>query len=370
MKFSRVGAAIALTTALGLGLSACASNNPGTGGDEGGNGGGGGEQQLTGTLSGGGASSQESAMLAWIDGFKSEQSGMEVLYDVVGSGTGREGFVAGKYTFAGSDAAMKQEDGAKAEQCGDSGVINIPAYISPVALAYNLPDVKAENIKMDAETIAAIFTGKINKWNDPKIAEQNEGVDLPDLAITVVVRGDSSGTTENFTSYLEANAADTWTYGEVEDWPTDLKAESAQQTGGVVGLTKQTEGAITYADASAVEGLGTVAVGVGGEYVPYSSDAASKAVETGKRTGEGNDMAVELDRTTEEPGVYPIVLVSYHIYCQKYADQETADMVKAFAKYMVSADGQKTAEGSAGNAPLSEKLSGEATEAIDSIGVQ
>lgn len=367
MKFSRAGAAIALTSALALGLSACASNTPT--GTDGGNGGGEQETQLTGTLSGGGASSQEAAMLAWIDGFASEQGGVEVLYDVVGSGTGREGFIAGKYTFAGSDAAMTQKDGAGAQQCGDSGVINIPAYISPVALAYNLPGVDAEHINMDADTIGNIFSGNITKWNDPKLVEQNEGVELPDLPITIVVRGDSSGTTENFTSYLEAAAPEAWTHGEVEDWPADIPAESAQQTGGVVGLTKQTEGAITYADASAVEGLGTVAVGVGGEYVPYSSDAASKAVETGKRTGEGNDMAVELDRNTTEAGVYPIVLVSYHIYCQNYNDQETADLVKAFGTYVVSAEGQQAASESAGNAPLSEELSKQTTEAIESIGV-
>ncbi|NLT29961.1 MAG: phosphate ABC transporter substrate-binding protein PstS [Propionibacterium sp.] len=366
MKFSRAGAAIALTSALALGLSACASNTPT--GTDGGNGGGEQETQLTGTLSGGGASSQESAMLAWIDSFKSVQPDMEVMYDVVGSGTGREGFIAGKYTFAGSDAAMSQEDGAGAEQCGDSGIINIPAYISPVAVAYNLPDVDAEHINMDADTIASIFAGEITTWDDAKIAEQNEGVELPSTPITVVVRGDSSGTTENFTAYLDA-ASDVWTHGEIEDWPAELQAESAQQTGGVVGLAKQTEGAITYADASAVEGLGTVAVGVGGEYVPYSADAASKAVETAERAGEGNDMAVELDRGTEEAGVYPIVLVAYSIYCQNYNDQETADLVKAFGTYVVSAEGQQAASESAGNAPLSEELSKQTTEAIESIGV-
>lgn len=370
MNFSRVGAALALSTALALSISACASNNPETGNGNGNSGEGGGEAALSGTLSGGGASSQESAMNGWVDGFSSVQPDVEVLYDVVGSGNGRDGFTAGKYTFAGSDAAMSQEDGQKVEQCGTDGIINIPAYISPVAVAYNLPDVDAENINMDAATIGAIFNGSIKKWNDPKIAEQNEGVELPDMPITLVVRGDSSGTTENFTAYLEAAAPDAWTHGEVEDWPKDIKAESAQQTGGVVGLAKQTPGAITYADASATEGLGTVAVKVGEEYVPYSADAASAAVEKSKPAGEGNDLAVELDRNTQESGVYPIVLVSYHIYCQKYADEKTAELVKAFGKYMVSADGQKAAAESAGNAPLSDSLSEKATQAIDSIGVQ
>lgn len=363
MKFSRAGAAIALTTALALGLSACAGDS-GNGGDNGG------DNTLSGTLSGGGASSQEAAMVAWIDGYITDvEPGVDVLYDVVGSGTGREGFIAGRYTFAGSDAAMSPEDGFTAEQCGDSGIINIPAYISPVAVAYNLPDVDAENINMSADTIASVFAGDITNWNDEAIAADNPDLELPDQAITIVVRGDSSGTTENFTEYLDA-AASTWTHGVVEDWPTAIPAESAQQTGGVVGLVSQTPGAITYADASAVGSLGTVAVGVGDEFVPYSADAASRAVETGNRIGEGNDMAVELDRTTEEAGVYPIVLVAYHIFCQEYGDQQTADLVKSFAKYVVSAEGQAVAAESAGNAELSDSLSQQATEAIDSIGVR
>ena len=134
-----------------------------------------------------------------------------------------------------------------------------------------------------------------------------------------------------------------------------------------MGLASQTEGAITYADASAVGELGTVSVKVGEEYVKYSSEAAAATVEKSEAKEDGS---IELDRATDESGVYPVVLVSYHIYCNQYESQETVDQVKAFAEYVVSEDGQKTAEESAGNAPISEDTRKKAMERIEAISVK
>jgi len=182
-----------------------------------------------------------------------------------------------------------------------------------------------------------------------------------------VLLSDDSGTTENFTAYLTEAAGDAWSYDEVETWPSDITAESAQGTKGVVGLASQTEGAITYADASAVGELGTVSVKVGEEYVKYSAEAAAATVEKAEAKEDGS---IELDRATDESGVYPVVLVSYHIYCNQYESQETVDQVKAFAEYVVSEDGQKTAEESAGNAPISEDTRKKAMERIEAISVK
>ncbi|MGO1320544.1 MAG: phosphate ABC transporter substrate-binding protein PstS, partial [Galactobacter sp.] len=82
-----------------------------------------------------------------------------------------------------------------------------------------------------------------------------------------------------------------------------------------------------------------------------------------------NDLALELDRTSQEAGQYPIVLVSYHVYCSTYKDQNTTDLVKAFGTYVVSEEGQKAAEEAAGSAPLSEATAEKAKTAIDSITV-
>src|SRR5699024_7865587 len=129
-----------------------------------------------------------------------------------------------------------------------------------------------------ADTIAKIFTGEISMWNDAAIAEANPDVDLPQLGISPVHRADKSGTTGNFTSYLAEAAPDSWSHGEVEEWPLD-SGEAAPQTSGMVSAVEGGEGTIGYADASRAEGFGTVSVKVGDAYVPYSPEAAAAVVD-------------------------------------------------------------------------------------------
>ncbi len=107
----------------------------------------------------------------------------------------------------------------------------LPAYISPIAVIFNLDGI--ESLDLDADTIAGIFAGTITNWNDAAIADQNPDAELPDLAITAVHRADDSGTTENFTAYLAAAAPSVWTYEADGVWPLD-GGEAAPQTSGVI----------------------------------------------------------------------------------------------------------------------------------------
>lgn len=370
MKASYYGRSAAVLAIGALALTACGSDNP-TGNEGGDSNGGGGESSVSGTLTGIGASSQQAAMTAWQNGFQSANSGATVQYSPDGSGAGRTAFLAGGAQFAGSDAFMSDEENEESkEQCGTDGSLNLPVYISPIAVAFNLPGV--DSLKLDAPTIAKIFKGEIESWNAPEIAEQNPDADLPDTRITVVHRNDDSGTTENFTEYLHSAAPQDWTDEPDQAWPSKYAAENDKGTSGVVNTTQGTEGTITYADASGVGDLGTVDIKVGEEYVPHSPEAAAKAVEVSKQV-EGrseHDMAIELERDTTEAGAYPLVLISYHVVCSQYDSQETADLVKAFESYVISEDGQKTAADSAGSAPLSETLREQATAAVESIKAQ
>jgi phosphate transport system substrate-binding protein len=98
-----------------------------------------------------------------------QQPGVTVNYDPVGSGGGREQFTAGGIDFAGSDRAMKPEEITEAaKRCAGGTVVNLPLYISPIAVAFNLEGV--EKLNMKPATIAKIFNQKITKWNDPAIA--------------------------------------------------------------------------------------------------------------------------------------------------------------------------------------------------------
>lgn len=350
MKFSRFYRSAALASVAAIALAACSSESNA------------GEGSASGNLIGGGASSQEAAMTAWSSEVTGEHPDLTVQYDPVGSGAGREGFIAGQYTFAGSDSAMDADEQEQA--CGDGNAFHVPSYISPVAVAFNLEGV--DTLNMDPDTIAKVFAGEITSWDDDEIAEQNPDADLPDTEITVVHRSDESGTTENFTDYLNGAAGDSWSWEASDAFPDDLTGESAQQTSGVVSLTSDTEGAITYADASQIGGLSTVAVGVGDDYVEYSADAAAAAVEAAEEDPESEGARV-LDRSTEEEGVYPIVMISYHLFCDQYEDEGLVEQVKAFGNYVISEDGQAAAEASAGSAPISDSIREESTQRIDAI---
>ncbi|MET0579555.1 MAG: phosphate ABC transporter substrate-binding protein PstS, partial [Ilumatobacteraceae bacterium] len=200
-------------------------------------------EPVSGTLIGAGASSQAAAMQAWQAGFQEANPDATVEYDPVGSGGGRETFLAGGSDFAGSDAYMDDEEYASSvERCaGDEGAINLPHYISPIVVAYNLPDVAELNLS--PATIAGIFSGAITAWDAEEIAADNPDVELPDTAINPVHRSDESGTTQNFTQYLGAVAPDVWTNEPAQEWP-DVGGEGAQGTSGVVAAITAGEGSV------------------------------------------------------------------------------------------------------------------------------
>jgi phosphate transport system substrate-binding protein len=353
--------------AVALALSGCAASND-SGDDTGTDDGGSGSEALSGTLNGGGASSQESAMGVWRAGFQGENSGATVNYDPVGSGTGRENFISNAFSFAGSDSALSTEEGeldAANERCGGD-VIEVPAYVSPIAVIYNLPGV--EGLQLDAATISAIFDDKITTWNDPAIADLNPDLDLPDTGITPVHRSDDSGTTNNFTDYLSQAADGAWSYDPDGVWPKQ-GGEAAEGTSGLVAAVKAGEGAIGYADESQAGGLGIASLKVGEEYVVPSAEGAAKVVAISPRVeGRGaNDMAIEVDRTTTESGAYPLILLSYLIACPTYDDANEAALVKGFLTYIVSEAGQQAAAEQAGSAPLDSALADEAAGIIDAI---
>src|SRR5262245_63142079 len=200
----------AASTVLALTVAACG------GGDD--NGGGSG---VSGTIAGAGSSAQEAAQEAWKANFESANSGATVSYDPIGSGGGRDQFIAGGNTiFAGSDSPFDTDELPKAtSRCKSSGgdLVQIPVYLSPIAIIYNLSGV--DSLQLSPDVTAKIFKGEITKWNDPAIAAANQGVDLPDTDITPVHRSDESGTTANFTDYLHEAAPDVWTDEPDSNWP-------------------------------------------------------------------------------------------------------------------------------------------------------
>ncbi|MEA2179092.1 MAG: phosphate transport system substrate-binding protein [Solirubrobacteraceae bacterium] len=368
MRTSKTLALVAACGSLALGVAACGDSDDATTSGGGGAAASGGEK-LSGTISGAGASSQAAAQEAWRAAFQEANPDATVSYDPVGSGGGREQFVAGGTQFAGSDAALEDDEltGAQKVCGGPDNLIEVPAYISPIAIVYNLEGV--ENLQLSAETAAKIFKGEITTWNDPAIKADNPDAELPGDRISVVHRSDESGTTENFTDYLSKAADGVWTAQVSGDWPTK-GGEAAQGTSGVIEAVTAGKGSIGYADESQAGELGKASIKVGDAWVPPSAEGAAKTVEVSKETSDAGEhvFTYELDRTTTAAGAYPITLVSYLIGCTQYKDAAQASLVKGYFNYVISADGQAKGQEAAGSAPLSDALRSKFQPAVDAIG--
>jgi phosphate transport system substrate-binding protein len=361
----RLAAPAIAALALGMTLTACGAANETSSGSDSSNAS---SESLSGELAGAGASSQEKAQEAWATGFQGAHSGVTLTYDPVGSGDGRKQFIAKGVSFAGSDSYLSDDEGelsAAKDRCGGEDPIEVPAYVSPIAIVYNLEGV--DSLQLSAKTIAGIFDNKITTWNDPAIAAENPDVKLPATAITPVHRSDDSGTTKNFTDYLAKAGEGAWKHDAQDAFPT--KGEAAEGTSGVIAAVTNGKGTIGYADESQAGDLGQVKVKVGDQYVAPSAEGAAKVVASSPAAkGRADvDMAVDLDRKTTETGAYPVVLLSYLIACQTYDDANEAALVKAYLEHTVSDEGQQAAAKHAGSAPLDPAVADKAKGILEKI---
>jgi len=194
-------------------------------------------------VTGAGASFVYPVMSKWSADY-AKANGKKVNYQSIGSGGGIAQIKAATVDFGSSDAPLKPEELAAA------GLAQFPSVIGGVVPVVNVPGVASGALKLDGETLANIFLGKITKWNDPAIVALNGGVQLPDRKITVVHRSDGSGTTFNFVNYLSKVSPD-WK-GKVGEgtsvkWPVGIGGKGNE---GVAAYVKQIVGGIGYVELS------------------------------------------------------------------------------------------------------------------------
>jgi phosphate transport system substrate-binding protein len=347
----------AASAVLVLTAAACGSSNSSSSG-------------ASGTIAGAGSSAQQAAEQAWTAQFENDNSGATVTYDAIGSGGGRDAFIAGgKTAFAGSDAPFDSTELPNAtKRCAPGDLVQIPNYISPLAIVYNLSGVS--NLQLSPETTAKIFKGEITTWDDPAIKADNPGVNLPSTKITPVHRSDDSGTTSNFTDYLHGAAPSVWTFDPDGTWPLKT-GESGAQTSGLIQAVNAGDGTIGYADASQAQGLGVAKVKVGNTYVAPSAAGAAHDFDQSKKDpalSQGKYVfAYTVDRTPTDPTSYPLLLVSYLMGCTKYSDTSTTNLVKAYFAYVTGDAGQQLAAQQAGSAPIPPTVKKEDAPAIAAI---
>ena len=167
-------------------------------------------------INGAGATFPYPDLLKWFDEYAKVDPSVRFNYQSIGSGGGQKQIIAQTVDFGASDGPMSDENLAKAP----GKILHIPTVAGADVITYNLPG--NPKLKLDGDAIVNIFLGNITKWNDPKIAALNPGVDLPDLPVIVVHRSDGSGTTYIFTDYLSSISpvwADSVGKGTSVKWP-------------------------------------------------------------------------------------------------------------------------------------------------------
>lgn len=300
---------------------------------------------LTGTLNGSGSTLQTVFQQAAISQFKSVQPGMTVNYGSGGSGKGRSDLASSVVNYAGSDSPIPSTE--QANFSGKPTVLYFPVVLSPITVSYNLSGVS--NLKLDPTVIANIFQGKITTWNDPAIAALNSGVTLPSTPITIAVRSDSSGTTQNFALFLQTAVPSVWTLGATStiSWPHSAHAGSGNS--GVAQIIKSTPGAIGYVDYADAKASGLTFASVknsSGNYVAPSTAGASAAAA---------GVTVNPDLTFHSvwgsgAKAYPITAQSWVLVYATQSSANVAKMLQAYIGYLVG-DGQQLLS-SLGYAPL------------------
>jgi phosphate transport system substrate-binding protein len=313
------------------------------------------------TLNGSGSTLSKPYQETAIEEFKKTNKGVTLNYGGGGSGKGRQDLADMVVDFAGSDSPYKEADLAKIK---GGEVLYFPILLGPITVSYNVPGV--DKLQLSAETVAKIFGRDIKKWNDQAVAADNPGAKLPDLDIVVAHRADGSGTTQNFTEYLNTAAKGTWKLksGSTVEWPSDTQA--GQGNGGVAQIVKSTKGAVGYVDLSDAKASGLKYASIknqAGKFVEPTTAAASAA-------GDGIEVKSNLlfsALNAKGDKAYPITCQTWVIAYAKQTDHAKGDALKTYLRFLVK-DGQKLLS-EIDYAPLPKSLQDKAMKQIDKIQV-
>ncbi len=322
-------------------------------------------------LAGSGASFVVPLVEACKAGF-AKKTGHSFVYTSTGSGTGKNNSDNKIGDFWFSDSA---HTGAKKR----STIFHAPIVAAPIAVLVNLPAKK--DIYLSPTTVAKIFSGEITKWNDPLIvADNNRSVKstvyrkdangnvaldakgnprvlrsstksifytLPNKPIKVVFRSDTSGTSNNFTKWLNGVAPSVWTKpandafttafpGNINDTTNIGRIVGANGSQGVATLAAKSPYSITYAEKQWGTSFGLRAAYVGnasGNFTLPDSAATSAFLGEANQNADG---IVTYDYNTKVPGVYTLGIISYMLLETSYENKEKGKAVVELAEYLLS----------------------------------
>ena len=276
----------------------------------------------------------------WAADYPKTHPGVTVTAAATDSGAGVEQAISGAAQIGVSDAYMSDT------QVRDNPlVINVPMAISAQTVNYNIPDLNSQNLKLDGPTLAGIYAGKIQSWDDPAIAAINPNVKLPHNAIVPIRRSDVSGDTFIFTQYLTFTTP-SWEYspgyGTTIAWPAAPNGLTADGNAGMIAKIHDTPYSIGYVGISLHEdvakaGIGTAALkSYDGEFLlptPQAIEAAAAAL--WPRTPQDERLTL-----VNAPGAnaYPLINYEYAVVTKKQPSPETAAALRSFLLWAIAPD--------------------------------
>lgn len=318
-------------------------------------------------LLGAGASFPNPLYQKWVTTYQASHPDTKIDYQSIGSGGGIKAITEKTVGFAGSDAPLNKKE---LEALGGADkVIQIPSCAGAVVPAYNLPGVTGE-IKLTGEVLADIFSGKIAKWNDARIAGLNSGVKLPDTAITPAWRTDGSGTTYVFTNYLATQSEDfkgSIGMGKQVKWPI---GQGGKGNEGVAAVVQQTPGAIGYIELNyALQNKISFASvkNKAGKFIKATPESVSYAGEGAVSSLKGSVLAADIWNQAGD-NAYPIASFTYIIAYRDLGNLATQDEAQALVNFFTWAvtDGQAEA-GKLDYAPLSKGVQTATLNALKTV---
>ncbi|NOI74741.1 phosphate ABC transporter substrate-binding protein PstS [Vibrio coralliilyticus] len=196
------------------------------------------------TINGAGATFPHPIYAKWAEQYQKE-TGVQINYQAIGSGGGIRQITAKTVDFGATDAPLT------IEELNKEGMIQFPMVMGAIVPVVNIPGIDAGEVKLTGKVLADIYLGNIKNWNDPAIAAINNGVELPSQPIYVVHRSDGSGTTFNFTEYLDQVSPE-WHeqigVGKDITWPSKATTIGGNGNAGVANFVNRTRGAIGYVE--------------------------------------------------------------------------------------------------------------------------
>lgn len=292
---------------------------------------------VTGSLTAIGSSSQNGPLSAWQQGWSKDFPGTSLRFSPDGDAIGRDALFRGMAHFASIDSQLTPEDWEKSkEACGASGAFAVPTSVTAIGVAYNVAGLR--NVRLDQDTLTAMFDGDITRWDDAAVAALNPGTDLPDLEVVPVWAKNESGLTHAVGEYLASGQGGGRNIG--RSWPDGTVGESVASYSDLARKVDDTAGAVSFMDRAEIgTRFSTATLKFGDEFVKVTDDALGIAVDSGEVTeAPGGGVRLNL-RPGTSPG-YSLGFVGYQAFCHNYQNEALTRLVRSWAFYVTGEGGQ------------------------------